>query len=316
MPAGPRLCLLPKVKAVILTLLQASLLHTHLRHTHTHLHHTRTPPSHTHLHHKYTHFSITHTCTHLHHTHTHPSVLHTHLHHTHTHTHTPLHHTHTHPSISHTHLHRAHTHTHTHTHTPPSHTRQDQASGNWRQSVGNMMTPPPFSQMRDLPKGSSPWRGAVETVGPGEVTSRAVPSPHSTPPSFTGAPSKLPHCIQGLPALPHRHACAHRLPFTHPGLADLRVRIAHGWSAGHSALPAAVLSPDLHSGLLPPHPGSPFPGQGRKSFHPPTGTKPYVEELTAGPGMAALSRVKGSVLLWCCGCCYPNHRHDLFQLPS
>ena len=179
---------------------------------------------------------------------------------------------------------------HTHTHTPPSHTRQDQASGDWRQSVGNMMTPPPFSQMRDLPKGSSPWRGAVETVGPGEVTSRAVPSPHSTPPSFTGAPSKLPHCIQGLPALPHRHACAHSLPFTHPGLADLRVRIAHGWSAGHSALPAAVLSPDLHSGLLPPHPGSPFPGQGRKSFHPPTGTKPYVEELTAGPGMATLDK--------------------------
>ena len=92
--------------------------------------------------------------------------------------------------------------------------------------------------------------------------------------------------------------------------------ITHGWSAGHSALPAAVLSPDLHSGLPPPHPGSPPPGRGHKSFHPPSGAKPHIEQLRAGPGMAALSRAKGSVLLWCCGCCYPNHRHDLFQLPS
>ena len=90
MPAGPRLFLLPKVKAVILTLLQPFLLHTHLHLTHTHTH---IPLSHTHIH------------TPLSHTHiqTHTPLTHTHLHHTHTHTHTPHHHTHTHTSLHHKH---------------------------------------------------------------------------------------------------------------------------------------------------------------------------------------------------------------------
>ena len=92
MPAGPRLFLLPKVKAVILTLLQPFLLHTHLHLTHTHTH---THPT---IIHTQSHTTITHT-----HTNTHPANTHTPLHHTYTHTHLHITHTHTHTSLHHKH---------------------------------------------------------------------------------------------------------------------------------------------------------------------------------------------------------------------
>ena len=177
-------------------------IYTHTLYTHTHTcithTHTHTPPLH-----KLTHTAITHTHTrtHLHHTHTH-------RYHTHTHTYTLLSHTHTHTPPSHTHR---------HTHTPLHHTHSGPGTRALRTDTGGRDDTSLFLNRRDLAKSSSPRRGALETVGPGEVTSRAVPPPHSAPPSFTGVPSKLPHCIQGLPALPQRGPCAHSLPFTHPG---------------------------------------------------------------------------------------------------